>query len=299
MNNLFIGDHLNGFNSEFNNTMLKDINEQATETKIVYTNYILDNRVKKMYPKLDLRFSTEKYYNIIEDPSKFVSTKKKTFENFVCSFNGSGTIARQFLISAMHKFKWIREDYFTKNFECFKDRIDGNISSFFDNPEQTRFYRKFLIGDNQEEFYKQIISIDYKQFNHLHNISVLENSISTSFLQLIGETEGTSYVPYYTEKFMYPIVCKTLYICYAQPNWYTGLEKYFGFKKYEKIFDYSFDNIQNPVIRLVEIMTMLSKFEKLSKLDWHDLYLIEQDTIEYNYEWCKSKKYLEKIKEYE
>ena len=42
--------------------------------------------------------------------------------------------------------------------------------------------------------------------------------------------------------------------------------------------------------------SMLSKFEKLSKLDWHDLYLLEQETIEYNYDWFMSKKYLEKLK---
>jgi hypothetical protein len=30
-------------------------------------------------------------------------------------------------------------------------------------------------------------------------------------------------------------------------------------------------------------MTMLSKFEKLSKADKHDLYLLENDTIEFNY----------------
>ena len=56
------------------------------------------------------------------------------------------------------------------------------------------------------------------------------------------------------------------------------------------------DQIKNPVIRLVDLLSMLTKFEKLSKLDWHDLYLLEQDTLEYNYDWYRSRKYLEQLK---
>ena len=58
------------------------------------------------------------------------------------------------------------------------------------------------------------------------------------------------------------------------------------------MFDYRFDAIQNPVERLVELMTMISKFSVLSSDDWKDLYLLEQDTIEYNYDHYFSKDYL-------
>ena len=40
-----------------------------------------------------------------------------------------------------------------------------------------------------------------------------------------------------------------------------------------------FDEITNPIKRLIEILTMLHKFSLLSKADWNDLYLMEQDTI--------------------
>jgi len=58
------------------------------------------------------------------------------------------------------------------------------------------------------------------------------------------------------------------------------------------LFDYQFDTIQNPVERLIELMCMISKFSTLSTHDWHDLYLIEQDTVEYNYDHYFSGDYL-------
>jgi hypothetical protein len=44
---------------------------------------------------------------------------------------------------------------------------------------------------------------------------------------------------------------------------------------------------------------MISKFEKLTPVEWHDLYLLEQDTIEYNYDHYFSKKYLKHLQQYE
>jgi hypothetical protein len=221
----------------------------------------------------------------------------KDFKNFICSFNGSEHISRQFLTSAMKKFGWFTSEYCTKNFKTYFDRVDGNISTFFDDDTQERFYRKFLVTDDRE-FYDQIYTVEYQRFNHRHNIDALKEKISSSFVQIVSESMGTSYYPFVTEKFLYPTLLKTLWVSYAQPNWHSHLEQYYGFKKYNKIFDYSFDEIENPVIRLVEMMTMLSKFEKLSISDWHDLYLIEQDTIEYNYDWYKSNDYLKKLKTY-
>jgi hypothetical protein len=109
---------------------------------------------------------------------------------------------------------------------------------------------------------------------------------------------ATSYVPFVTEKFLYSIVTRGLFLAYAQPGWHAHVEKYYGFKRYTKLFDYRFDSIQNPVERLVELMTMIGKFSHFSPAEWHDLYLIEQDTIEYNYDHYFSQDYLKSLAKY-
>ena len=53
---------------------------------------------------------------------------------------------------------------------------------------------------------------------------------------------------------------------------------------YDRIFDYRFDSMVNPVERLISLISMIHKFRHLSSDDWHDLWLIEQDSIEYNYD---------------
>ena len=109
---------------------------------------------------------------------------------------------------------------------------------------------------------------------------------------------ATSYYPFVTEKFLYSVVTRGLFLSYAQPGWHSHVEKYYGFKKYTKLFDYRFDNIENPVERLIELITMISKFEKLTPVEWHDLYLLEQDTIEYNYDHYFSGAYHEQLNKY-
>jgi hypothetical protein len=70
------------------------------------------------------------------------------------------------------------------------------------------------------------------------------------------------------------------------------LEQQYGLKPYHNLFDYRFDSITNPVVRLIELLGMVSKFEKLSAADKHDLYQLEKDTIEYNYHYYFSGKML-------
>jgi hypothetical protein len=65
-----------------------------------------------------------------------------------------------------------------------------------------------------------------------------------------------------------------------------------GFKAYDKIFDYRFDTVENPVERLMCLVEMLTKFEKLSQDDWMDLYRLETDAIEFNYDHYFSKNYI-------
>ena len=160
------------------------------------------------------------------------------------------------------------------------------------------FYRKFIVddADDAETFYQSTYGFNYTQFDHAQNLKILSNKINESCLQLVGETLGTSRYPFVSEKFLYPIINQTLWVGYAQPGYHEYIEHYFGFKKYERIFDYKFDSITNPVIRLVELCSMLSKFEKLTPTDWHDLYLLEQDTIEYNYDHYYSGDYLTTLK---
>jgi len=297
-------DHLEGFDINNNNKVLSYINTYAINNNkrfIVYWKEYLPNKIKQLYSALDIRVSTigQKWITSCHDID-IVSTKK-SLENFVCSFNGSNSVSRQLLVSAIYKLKWYDSEYISKNFAFECDTLDGNIMRLAENSVEEQFFRKFIISDNDKtfnEFCKNIHGFSYKPFDHLYNMQVLFKKINNSFIQVCAESTATSYFPYITEKFLYPVLAKTFWLSYAQPGYYEYLEKFYGFKKFNIIFDYSFDTIINPVVRLIKILEIIGKFQNLTVHEWHDLYQMEQEILEFNYDWFKSKSYMKRLNEY-
>lgn len=294
-------DHINGFDIELNNSLLNEINQtaQSTEKKvIVHHNQILCNKIKKKYTNIDIKFDLNKHEKILMsnfDNFEF-SNRQRKISNFLCCFNGSNHVSRQFLISILNKTKMWNDQYCTKNFLYSWKTLDGNIKKYLN--EEERFYNKFFL-DYSSDIDKKIINIlNYEHCKNLDNLYALESRLLQSFLNLVSETLATSYYPSISEKFLNSVVTKTIFITYGQPNWHQHLEKYYGFGLYNKIFDYSFDKIQNPIVRVVKLVEMISKFQNLSIHDWHDLYLLEKDTIEYNYNHYYSKGYLKNLEKF-
>jgi hypothetical protein len=286
-------DHLDGFDSDIDNKILSAINNQAIKQDRTYNiilHTVLDPDVKAQYPRLQFQYRFPTYV--------FCSLKEYNvhptldFNNFVCSFNGSFHVSRQLLVAILHKFKWFDFAYCSKNFSFTNDNLSGHIEKY--TGSQQSFYDKFFLTDTTDQFNQTINSFGFVKTNPHHNQNIynLESRLTESFIHIVSETLATSYVPFVTEKFLYSVVTRGLFLAYGQPGWHAHLEKYYGFKSYTKIFDYRFDGIQNPVERVVELMSMLSKFKELTKDDWRSLYLLETDTIEYNYNHYFSGNYL-------
>lgn len=290
---LTIVDQMGGFNIDLTCKLLDKLNAQ-NYCKKIYTQYITSD-FKHNYPMLDISFSAELQNDInLRHFVKYNVHPRNEFNNFICSFNGAPHTSRKMLVSALHKFGYFNSSVCSKNMQFSSDTLTGNISDFcLDN---AAYYDKFFSFD--EEFINTIYTFGHTRFDHANNIYNLEDKLTQSFLHIVSETLATSYVPFVTEKFLYSIVTRGLFLSYAQPGWHAHVSKYYGFKLYTKLFDYRFDSIQNPVERLIELLTMVSKYKTLSKDDWRDLYLMEQDTIEYNYDHYFSGGHLTKLQEY-
>ena len=294
--NIDLIDHLGGFDATLKNLVLDTLVARKFPNSI-YLQYCVDPILKNQYKTIDIKFSTR-----LQDPISLAHFDAYNihpdinYKNFICSFNGTSHVGRKLLVSILQKFKYFDPMYCSKNFSYSTEVIDGHINDYVNHDS---FYNKFFISDDSQEFFQTKYSFGHGRYNHGNNIYTLENRLTESFLQIVSETMATSYYPFVTEKFLYSVVTRGLFLSYAQPGWHSHVEKYYGFKKYTKLFDYRFDNIENPVERLIELITMISKFEKLTPVEWHDLYLLEQDTIEYNYDHYFSKKYLKHLQQYE
>jgi hypothetical protein len=295
-----IADHLGGFTQNGKNQFLQKLNDQALSQRqkfcVIY-HQILEKQITNCYPEINILFSAVEQNN--KNLSHFVNYNihpEVTFKNFICSFNGSPHVSRKLLVSALEKFRWFNPMYCSKNFSYSTDILDGHINDYVD--DRHNFYRKFFVSCDSETFFNTINSFGHVRYNHTSNIYNLENKLTESFLHIVSETMATSYHPFVTEKFLYSVVTRGLFLAYAQPGWHAHLEKYYGFKRYTRLFDYRFDTIENPIERLVELMSMISKFSILSTDDWQDLYELEKDTIEYNYEHYFSQNYLKSLELY-
>lgn len=295
-----IQDHMGGHRYDMTNSVLDHLNNIAGKQNkklLIHYHSILDHTVTSHYPNLQINFDANFQNRInLTEFIKYNMHPEINFKNFVCSFNGSPHVSRKLLVSIIKKLGWFDPNYCSKNFQFDLISIDGHLGDLL-LPDQQQFYNKFFLTSNK--FGQQKYSFGHVQYNHSTNIYNLENKLTKSFLHVVSETLATSYYPFVTEKFLYSIVTRGLFLAYAQPGWHSHVEKYYGFKRYTKLFDYRFDAIQNPVERLVELITMVSKFSQLTPAEWKDLYLLQQCEIEYNYDHYFSGNYLKHLKQYE
>src|SRR6056300_98789 len=287
-------DHLNGFDIFRQNVILDYLSNQNIKNDIE-TMYIFDNLDDK-YVNLNLKFSPylQNRYNL-RHFKDYQNHPEVNIKNFLCSFNGSDHVSRKLLTACLYKMKLFNPMYCSKNYAYSLDKLDGHITDYVGIDD--RYYRKFFISEDSENFFQTLYSFGYVRFDHAKNIYNLENKLTESFVHIVSECMATSYYPFVTEKFLYSVVTRGLFLAYAQPGWHAHIEKYLGFKLYTKLFDYRFDSIKNPIERLVSLIEMIYKFILLSNDEWYDLYLMEQETIEYNYDHYFSGRFLQQLKQ--
>lgn len=261
-------DHLGGFDSAGYNKVLAGIPAGST----VYIEYNLPVHIKRQYPHIDIKFDSQLMVqnNFLKKYPAEYNPDPKSIINFVCCFNHSYHTGREYLVAKLIENNWFDFDYCTKGFV-----LD-------EYPNTTDAYQRIHIVSGNDK-------------NDLEsNLQTLAPMIQKSFVQIVSETVSESYIPFVTEKLLFPIANKTLWLAYAQPGWYQQVEQLWGFRKH-RCFDYSFDNIQDPVHRLDALIDVLRPFSTMSLEQWQSVYQHEQETIEYNFEWARSKQFIEQL----
>lgn len=290
-----LNDHGGGFDSSLRNPYLDQLPKD--EKIFVTSGFVPLESLTATYPNIEFYLNVDQKQIIVEDQIKnYKQHPKVKFKNFVCSFNGAGHVSRKLLVSALHQRGWFNSNYASKNFSFTVDELDGHIKDYVGDNDC--FYQKFFINHDSHKFSETVNTFDYLKNNVSTNITTVENFLTQSFLNVVSESIGTTYYPFVTEKFSFSIATRGLFLTYGQPGWHQQLSDCFGFKLYTKLFDYKFDTVENPVVRLIEMLSMISKFSNLSVSDWHDLYQLEFDSIEYNYDHLYSGNWIKNLAQY-
>ncbi len=292
-NSFYMLDHGGGFEQDYSNQFVDTLADGSE----LWCDYIIGPEIRQRYPQIKFQFACSRKHRILSRLDHYRMHPPKNVEKFLCSFNGTPHVSRKLLVSALKKRHWFDNETCSKNFTFPIEMLDGHVHDWV--PGQERLYRKFFICPTLTDWYATTINdLSYSRFDHRDNIKNLEVPLTRTFLHLVSESMATSSYAFVTEKFLYSVVTRGLFVAYAQVGWHDHLEQYYGFKKYNRIFDYEFDKTTNPLVRLIELMSMISKFSVLSSDDWRDLYDMEKDTIEYNYHHYLSSDYLKHLEQY-
>ena len=289
-------DHLTGFDKNFKCSVLDEIQHQTLHQRKILTEYVVSSAIKNNYPRLDFTFDINSWFyeNGVRNLQCTDDSYKKDFLNFICTFNNSPHVSRKLVTSALYHYKMFDPQFSSKTFPIQPYEVIGTLYDYVG--EKAKWYKKFFVGDTSTDFYHTLYQFGgIVSADHGRNQQHLNPRIDRSFLHIVSETMATSYYPFVTEKFLYSVSRRGLFLAWAQPGWHKHVDRYYGFKKFAKIFNYHFDTIENPIERLIALLDMVSKYSRLSKDDWHDLYQIEKDVIEYNYEHFQSGDYIKHL----
>lgn len=279
-----IVDNLDGFKEDYSNQYLDLLKDRKVE--IFYINY-LKPEVHQRYPNIKFRFDpdfvNDYYLKDTYDLRELSKTDSNKLEKFLCCFNYNPHPGRLLLTSALFKMKLWDNDTCTKYFENNIDQMDGYIQSHNVNE---RLYTKFILDRSSKgvEFYgkqfQQSVFVD--RDNRFMNYPNVKDIINKSFISLISETIPTAYHPYVTEKFLFPIITSSIWISNAQPGYHKLIQDVYGFKLFEEIFDYSFDSIKDPILRMVTLLETVKKYQHLTIDEWEDIKEMVKEKLEFN-----------------
>lgn len=277
---LEVGDHLGGFNFQGRSQFL-DAHDppELCAASTLHVEYILPTWVKQKYPQYNFKFDADMMIsqNHFEQAIGYNNQDRTLiFDNFLCCFNKSGHSGRQWLIQSLFLKDWFNPQYCSKDFVIPHTQFNAKLHNF----------NKTTIVHG--------IKVDPANFQT--NLADLSPIIKSSFLNLVSETVPESYVPFPTEKFLFPTLNRRLWIAYAQPGYYKFLTETLGFRLYDDFFDYSFDSIAHPQTRLSVLIDSIEPFSKLSNKAWCSIYKSLEAAIEYNYQWATSGQFIDRIR---
>jgi hypothetical protein len=301
-------DHMTGFDSSLSNLVMHTLNQRHSNLQ-VWTEQVIDPRVQDHYPNLRFRFDADLMdQSYLRDGYQYLDLldqqcAPKTFQHLVTCDNRAGHVGRQLLTAGLHKMGLWNQDYCTKGFVTTRDQIDGNIQHYCGSGEQERFLRKFFIDDSElaeSDFYgAHLMGYEPRMDQRVANLLNKVPSYRNTFVTVVSETMPESYHGHVTEKFLYAVLTRSLWLGCAQPGWHAKIEQTLGFRRFTKIFDYGFDSMLDPVMRIKTLVCQLATFKSLTKSELHDLYDLESDIIDFNHDHYASGDYLRCLRKFD
>ena len=129
------GDHLDGFELDHSNRWFDTLNAWAGrqgKRYRIHMDLLLPASVTSQYPNIGFNFdlSLHHRWSHFDHFQSYRTHPEFKPDNFLCTFNGSGHVGRQLLLSSIHRRGWFNPQTCSKNFIIDQDKLDGHIQHY-------------------------------------------------------------------------------------------------------------------------------------------------------------------------
>tara|TARA_B110000211_G_C14080887_1_gene554455 strand:- start:341 stop:1519 length:1179 start_codon:yes stop_codon:yes gene_type:complete len=236
----------------------------------LYTNFLKGSKSKRIkilyWPTYLITHTFYLYYNGLVENQKLKYKNLnlvKKFERLYINYNNRPRIHRKIMMDILCKENLLNDGF-------------NSWNQLSDNCNGTDIITQFKY--ETECWEEKIINLDdYKSKNKTyleeHSYTLL---FPNALFSLVGETSMD--VPYVTEKTFRCFFFKQPFIAYGAVGQNKEILKY-GFKLFDNIIDYSFDDEPNPKKRFELLVTQLKKFKNK---DYNEIYNQIESILEHN-----------------
>jgi hypothetical protein len=213
------------------------------------------------------------------------------------SFNrltGSARVYRSMLVAELAKHNLLNEGYVSYSDTCpdhghYSKTVLDSVTKFGVDPEYAQETIKQLDKINFP------LRIDYHDRDEIPNHSMVLSAVPecmASFVYVVTETCFWEKKKHLTEKIFKPIILKQPFMLVGCAHNLAYLKSY-GFKTFERWIDESYDDIEDPVLRLQAVVKELDSLSALSNEQLTNMLHEMEEVLEYNFNLFNSKEFLD------
>jgi hypothetical protein len=243
-------------------------------------------------------FAAHDWFRGYRYDTRLIAPKDRTLKKKFVTFNrltSNHRVYRSLLISELYKRNILEHGYVSYSDVCPDNRKTymNNLSDAHD----TGLISKDTFWEAVDNL-KQIpmpLRIDFADEHHIPNHSFQLSAVEQtqeSFCYLVTETCYWERKHHLTEKIFKPIVSRMPFVLVGPAHNLKYLREY-GFKTFDKWIDESYDDIQDPILRMEAIGNTMSKICNLSHEALEDLLIEMSPVLEHNYNLFYSNKFLD------
>jgi len=229
--------------------------------------------------------------------NRLVKVNQRTLKKKYITFNritGNSRVYRSFLIAELAK----------------KNLLDyGNISYSNICPIHGHYEKNLLSSIDQYNLDKNYVANTKNILDKVSNslridsADIIPNGSQTlgpilalmeSFLHVVTETCFWDERTHLTEKIFKPIVAKQPFVLVGCAGNLKYLKSY-GFKTFDRWWDESYDEIQDPILRLQKIVEIIDEVCAMSFEELHNIMQGMKHVLDHNYELFYSKDFVDNI----